>query len=541
MSPRELVILILGLAIVAVILRGLYVAIQSRRGQIRLAIDKEIPKDISLDDLEMTELPNGGARIKPRNSLDAQSPDLVATARSRASEMDLGDDQDSGIPVLMDVVQVEEPDSGSFAAVEEASADDLDDDLYIEDEQSIPERQTQPIARSHEVSSESFDEDAFDITDEIRAHESAADAIQANSAEAEAEFESSHTATDAERFEDRQDLESAATAGDDDEEEGEAFWEEEQTSSARREPSLDTQTSFEDSLDEFSMSAGERIGSVDRPKKSGLSKQSDLLDDDVEYGAEEGGSSTPESVKPRSRFSIAAITRRLEKSKRASEQSENEVKTDQAEAFAEDESHGAVDLAPENEEIAAQSDLLPSGEDLQEPNMVSSKSTNRSRSGGEKIAPSEPSVPAIPSEVLVLNVMAREGRAFSGDELLEALITAGLKFGDMNIFHKRIGPQGKGVAVFSVANILNPGTFDLNTISEFSTVGVSLFMALPTPINNLEAFELMISTARNLQAQLDADLRDDHRNMLTAQTIEHYRQRIRDFELRQLKVAGSRA
>lgn len=150
--------------------------------------------------------------------------------------------------------------------------------------------------------------------------------------------------------------------------------------------------------------------------------------------------------------------------------------------------------------------------------------------------------PAVqPSEVIVLNVVARSGREFRGDDLLEVLITSGLKFGEMNIFHQRFRGTSNGPVIFSVANILNPGTFDLNSIHEFSTVGVSLFLALPSPINNLEAFDQMLAVAQRIREELDGELKDDHRNVMTAQTIEHYRQRIRDFALRQLKAAGGRA
>ena len=148
---------------------------------------------------------------------------------------------------------------------------------------------------------------------------------------------------------------------------------------------------------------------------------------------------------------------------------------------------------------------------------------------------------AQPAEVLVCNVMAREGSELHGDDLLEALITSGLKFGEMNIFHKRFRGTTNGPVIFSVANILNPGTFDLNAMAEFRTIGVSLFLALPSPINNLEAFEQMLDVATHLKESLDGELKDDHRNVMTAQTIEHYRQRIRDFELRQLRAAGNSA
>jgi cell division protein ZipA len=138
------------------------------------------------------------------------------------------------------------------------------------------------------------------------------------------------------------------------------------------------------------------------------------------------------------------------------------------------------------------------------------------------------------SQVLVINVMARPNSSIHGDELLPAMLSAGLRFGDMSIFHRHADRRG-GPVLFSVANALNPGTFDLNEISDFTTQGVTFFMTLPNVANNMLAFEQMLATARHVQSALDAELKDDNRSVMTAQTVEHYRQRIRDFELQQLK------
>ena len=138
------------------------------------------------------------------------------------------------------------------------------------------------------------------------------------------------------------------------------------------------------------------------------------------------------------------------------------------------------------------------------------------------------------SEVLVINVMARPNTQMAGDELLQVLLGAGLRFGEMSIFHRHADRKG-GPVLFSVANALNPGTFDLNRISEFSTQGVCFFMTLPNVANNMLAFEQMLATAKHVQSSMDAELKDDNRSVMTAQTVEHYRQRIRDFELQQLK------
>ena len=63
-------------------------------------------------------------------------------------------------------------------------------------------------------------------------------------------------------------------------------------------------------------------------------------------------------------------------------------------------------------------------------------------------------------------------------------------------------------------------------MDEFTTLGISFFLALPSAINNLDAFEQMLGVAQDIRDTLDGDLKDDHRNGMTAQTIEHYRQRI---------------
>jgi FtsZ-interacting cell division protein ZipA len=87
--------------------------------------------------------------------------------------------------------------------------------------------------------------------------------------------------------------------------------------------------------------------------------------------------------------------------------------------------------------------------------------------------------------------------------------------------------------------MLNPGTFDLKKMGEFTTFGVSFFLSLPSCMNNFDAFEYMLLVAKNLQESLGAEMRDDQRNAMTEQTIEHYRQRVRDFELASLRAHGN--
>lgn len=146
----------------------------------------------------------------------------------------------------------------------------------------------------------------------------------------------------------------------------------------------------------------------------------------------------------------------------------------------------------------------------------------------------EQSVTSSITEVLVINVRASKGRQLQGSDLLEQVLANGLRYGAMNVFHRHADEDGEGPILFSMANMLKPGTFDLKSIDHFTTVGVTFFLTLPVFDNqNMAAFEAMLTTAKNVASSLQAELNDDQRSVMTAQTMEHYRERIRDFARRQ--------
>lgn len=138
--------------------------------------------------------------------------------------------------------------------------------------------------------------------------------------------------------------------------------------------------------------------------------------------------------------------------------------------------------------------------------------------------------PATPQDVLVLNVVAHQGGEISGAVLLPTLLTLGLKYGDMQIFHRHQDSAGNGEVLFSLANMVKPGVFDIDNMETFSTQGVSLFMTLPGPGDNLENFNLMLSAAAKLAEELNGQVLDGNRCVLTKQSTQHYVQRIRDVE-----------
>ena len=137
------------------------------------------------------------------------------------------------------------------------------------------------------------------------------------------------------------------------------------------------------------------------------------------------------------------------------------------------------------------------------------------------------------SEVLVINLLSK-GEPFEGSVLLQSLMACGMRYGDMSIFHRYSREDGTGQVLFSLANGVEPGTFNISRMESSHTPAISLFMGLPGPAEPLKAFTLMEEVARKLALDLGAELKDEDMSVLTQQTLEHYRQRIRDFERKAL-------
>ena len=95
--------------------------------------------------------------------------------------------------------------------------------------------------------------------------------------------------------------------------------------------------------------------------------------------------------------------------------------------------------------------------------------------------------------------------------------------------------ERKGFAGLSPL-VCDVDTFDLDDIDHFTTPAVSFFLGLPGPRHPKQAFDVMVAAARKLSQELNGELKDDQRSVLTAQTIEHYRQRIVEFERRQMTI-----
>lgn len=154
---------------------------------------------------------------------------------------------------------------------------------------------------------------------------------------------------------------------------------------------------------------------------------------------------------------------------------------------------------------------------------------------GQRARPveTEPAAPAADprdsERIVVLYVVAPKGERLVGAQIAEAFARHGLEHGALDIFH---AGDSEGRTVFSVANAVDPGTFDPSTMDTLSTPGLALFLGLPGPQAAETAFDRMVRTARALADELGARVLDGDHSTLTRQTEQHLRDELREFDHR---------
>ncbi len=135
--------------------------------------------------------------------------------------------------------------------------------------------------------------------------------------------------------------------------------------------------------------------------------------------------------------------------------------------------------------------------------------------------------------IVTLFVATRPARRSRGSDVVVAAEKAGLQFGDMGIFHRLASGKADEGPVFSMANMVKPGSFDMSKLDDLRSPGVTLFMTLPGPLPALDAWEMLLPTAQRLAELLDATVLDEERNALGRQRIAHLRDELRAWDRKQ--------
>ncbi|UKA20768.1 cell division protein ZipA [Photobacterium damselae subsp. damselae] len=143
------------------------------------------------------------------------------------------------------------------------------------------------------------------------------------------------------------------------------------------------------------------------------------------------------------------------------------------------------------------------------------------------IAEPEPEPAPLEPSYISLCVHARNGGVLMGRQLFTALENHGLIFGENSVYHRHLDRAGTQPVIFSVTNLVAPGNFpDIND-AHFETPGIGFFLMLPCPGRADDNFNTMLQTAQRIADDLNADVLDHERNMITPYRITAYRDKAK--------------
>jgi cell division protein ZipA len=129
-------------------------------------------------------------------------------------------------------------------------------------------------------------------------------------------------------------------------------------------------------------------------------------------------------------------------------------------------------------------------------------------------------------KIVALRLVAGTQR-FDGEQLKCAFEAAKLKHGKFDIYHRY---DEQELTVFSIASMVEPGTFDPQAMSSMQFQGVMLFAQLPGPMDGELMFEQMLDCAEQLAGTLNGTVQDERGIALTPQRAARIRDDIADFQ-----------
>jgi len=127
--------------------------------------------------------------------------------------------------------------------------------------------------------------------------------------------------------------------------------------------------------------------------------------------------------------------------------------------------------------------------------------------------------------VIAFTIMARENEVFTGRSIKATLESLDLHFGDLQLYHRNV-PGLRKQTLFSVANIVDPGTLNPSDFATMTTPGLLVFSRLPGPLNGLTLLDELLILAQKMTDKLDGVLSDESREPVNQSTLEAMRSRI---------------
>lgn len=151
----------------------------------------------------------------------------------------------------------------------------------------------------------------------------------------------------------------------------------------------------------------------------------------------------------------------------------------------------------------------------------------------------EPQTPKSEEKLVVLHVMAKRPQKFTGKNIMGLTKELDLELDDLAIYNKNVERFSGKRALYSMVNMVKPGTFGLDVMHEFETPGLSFILNLPGPEEGLKAFNIMLQDASKFAERMNGELLDESRNRLNPQMTSHLQEDIQLFSLRYPRPASA--
>jgi cell division protein ZipA len=130
-------------------------------------------------------------------------------------------------------------------------------------------------------------------------------------------------------------------------------------------------------------------------------------------------------------------------------------------------------------------------------------------------------------ELLIQLYITSTGGAFAGEEIMSAAARCNLDPGDMDIFHRSRGDGPDGEPLFSMANLVKPGTFPFADMTGFTSPGLAVFGQFRGEPSDLMVFDEMLDAARVMAELLGGDIRGPGREPLRDADAKALRAQVR--------------
>ncbi|PCI70372.1 MAG: hypothetical protein COB38_07465 [Gammaproteobacteria bacterium] len=139
---------------------------------------------------------------------------------------------------------------------------------------------------------------------------------------------------------------------------------------------------------------------------------------------------------------------------------------------------------------------------------------------------SQPDIKKIEEKVYSLIIQAPKNHLYKGSDLMPLFLSQGLKFGEMNIFHRyeHMG-KNRGEVIVSLANAVEPGTFNLEKIESFTTPALAIFSTFSGSAEYINHYKNLVKTAEFLVKELSGKILDKSGNVYTQ---EMHKERLQE-------------